>query len=149
MGTVPADNLTQAHMVSLKLALSFCILFIIGLEALPKPKPEPKPWGYEAPNRHHYSVCQEPMTTAGLCRARMPAWTFNRLTGQCEYIIYGGCGGTGNLLRSKRECYEMCQKIHYPHIYANREHPANRAPCCRCGWGSDTPICMYSCCKQE
>merc|ERR1711887_24425 len=138
MGTVPADHLTQAHMVSVKLALSICILFIIGLEALPKPKPEPKPWGYRTANRHHYSICQQPMTTGGRCRAHMPAWTFNRLTGQCQYFIYGGCGGTRNFFRSNGECYEMCQKIHYPLIYDNRKPrgcncdcDAERCPCCK------------------
>merc|ERR1712055_1034293 len=46
---VPSDHLSQEDMV--KLALSICIVFIIGLEA--SPKPEPKPWGYRT-NRHHY-----------------------------------------------------------------------------------------------
>merc|ERR1711874_188235 len=50
--------------------------------------------------------CLEAPNVTGPCRARAERWTFRG--GRCLKFIYGGCRGTGNNFKSKRECERKC-----------------------------------------
>merc|ERR1711970_485278 len=140
MGTVPSDNLSQEDMV--RLALSICIIFIIGLEALPKPEPKPKPWGYRT-NRHHNSVCHEPMSTHGGCGMNWERWTYNRVTGICEYFKYGGCGASENIFTIREECERTCVPPSYVlPSESNYANPWNRWCCGGFRNGRCTKYCI-------
>ncbi|XP_078681744.1 uncharacterized protein LOC144916492 [Branchiostoma floridae x Branchiostoma belcheri] len=52
--------------------------------------------------------CQQPKEP-GPCKGSFPRWFFNILTGQCEYFIYGGCGGNGNNFETEEECERACE----------------------------------------
>lgn len=58
----------------------------------------------------------------GPCRASLPRFFFNVLTGQCEAFVYGGCRGNENRFGSREECRQRCL--------------AGAAGCCP---GGDTP----------
>ncbi|KAK1336466.1 hypothetical protein QTO34_002495 [Cnephaeus nilssonii] len=44
----------------------------------------------------------------GPCRASLPRFFFNVLTGQCEAFVYGGCRGNENRFGSREECRQRC-----------------------------------------
>lgn len=44
----------------------------------------------------------------GPCRASLPRFFFNVLTGQCEAFVYGGCRGNKNRFGSLEECRQRC-----------------------------------------
>ncbi|XP_061392664.1 inter-alpha-trypsin inhibitor-like [Musca vetustissima] len=54
------------------------------------------------------SLCALPPSRTGMCRARIPAWSFNGETEQCEKFIFGGCGGNLNRFASQSRCEEQC-----------------------------------------
>nr|XP_037274505.1 kunitz-type serine protease inhibitor A-like isoform X1 [Rhipicephalus microplus]XP_037274506.1 kunitz-type serine protease inhibitor A-like isoform X1 [Rhipicephalus microplus]XP_037274507.1 kunitz-type serine protease inhibitor A-like isoform X2 [Rhipicephalus microplus] len=51
--------------------------------------------------------CYLPPET-GVCRARIPKWYYDHLTGQCKEFIYGGCGGNRNQFSTIEECLAEC-----------------------------------------
>uniref|UniRef100_A0A6G5A931 Putative kunitz n=1 Tax=Rhipicephalus microplus TaxID=6941 RepID=A0A6G5A931_RHIMP len=51
--------------------------------------------------------CYLPPVT-GVCRARIPKWYYNHVTGKCNEFIYGGCGGNQNQFSTKEECLADC-----------------------------------------
>lgn len=46
----------------------------------------------------------------GLCKAAIPRFFYNSLTGECEEFTYGGCGGNGNNFEKKEKCLKECKK---------------------------------------
>nr|CDS20674.1 amyloid protein 2 like [Echinococcus granulosus] len=46
----------------------------------------------------------------GLCRAYIKRWAYNATSGDCERLIYGGCGGNKNQFKTKKECRRTCVK---------------------------------------
>ncbi|KAJ8302649.1 hypothetical protein KUTeg_019045 [Tegillarca granosa] len=45
----------------------------------------------------------------GNCRAYIPRFYYNGLTGRCETFIYGGCGGNENNFKTWRTCRKSCR----------------------------------------
>lgn len=44
----------------------------------------------------------------GNCRAYIPAWYYDHLTGLCNEFEYGGCGGNDNRFTSREVCESSC-----------------------------------------
>ncbi|RWS04353.1 tissue factor pathway inhibitor 2-like isoform X1 [Dinothrombium tinctorium] len=55
-------------------------------------------------------ICRMPAET-GDCRAYMPKYYFNSLTGICETFIYSGCGGNDNRFDTKLDCEVACGRL--------------------------------------
>lgn len=53
--------------------------------------------------------CSLPMEI-GFCKAAMPRFYYNSLTGECEKFTYGGCGGNKNNFLTKESCLKECKK---------------------------------------
>ena len=53
------------------------------------------------------TVCSLP-SDPGPCKAYFPRWAFNKIAGQCEQFVYGGCYGNGNRFESRTECERTC-----------------------------------------
>ncbi|XP_078313590.1 uncharacterized protein LOC111130469 isoform X3 [Crassostrea virginica] len=53
--------------------------------------------------------CHLPMEV-GSCRASIPAWYYDHLTGQCSEFQYGGCGGNDNRFTSREVCESSCSR---------------------------------------
>ncbi|KAK6759779.1 hypothetical protein RB195_021380 [Necator americanus] len=53
--------------------------------------------------------CLEEFGVTGPCRARIPRWGRNNVTGACEKFFYGGCHGNGNNFPSRSKCRKMCK----------------------------------------
>jgi hypothetical protein len=51
--------------------------------------------------------CHLPMER-GNCRALIPAWYYDHLTGLCNEFQYGGCGGNDNRFTSREVCESSC-----------------------------------------
>jgi len=62
------------------------------------------------PKRKPKKMCDEPKSVTGQCRAAKPKWTFDKDSGKCKFFIYGGCGATRNMFRSKKECQRECDR---------------------------------------
>ena len=45
----------------------------------------------------------------GPCKAAMPMYYFDRLTGTCAEFTYGGCMGNENRFLTRQECEKTCQ----------------------------------------
>uniref|UniRef100_K1PKN2 Papilin n=1 Tax=Magallana gigas TaxID=29159 RepID=K1PKN2_MAGGI len=46
----------------------------------------------------------------GSCKALIPAWYYDHLTGQCSEFQYGGCGGNENRFTSQEVCESSCSR---------------------------------------
>ena len=44
----------------------------------------------------------------GLCRARIPSYFYNTISGNCEQFIYGGCDGNDNRFKTAAACAQHC-----------------------------------------
>jgi hypothetical protein len=55
--------------------------------------------------------CKEEPFVVGPCEALIPAWSFNKKTGQCEGFTYGGCQGTANRFESLGACEKKCNVV--------------------------------------
>lgn len=53
------------------------------------------------------NICFEPAET-GVCRAYVPAFYFNPLSGACDCFVYGGCRGNNNRFSTLEECMSTC-----------------------------------------
>ena len=53
--------------------------------------------------------CSLPMEI-GFCKAAMPRFYYNSLTGECEKFTYGGCGGNKNNFLTEESCLKECKK---------------------------------------
>ncbi|BFZ20775.1 hypothetical protein BsWGS_23814 [Bradybaena similaris] len=53
------------------------------------------------------SLCSLP-AEPGNCRAHMPKYFYNSLTGACERFIYGGCPGNDNRFDTIEACQAAC-----------------------------------------
>lgn len=51
--------------------------------------------------------CFEPVLT-GRCRAFIPSYHFDPLSGACDCFVYGGCGGNNNRFNTLEECMTTC-----------------------------------------
>ncbi|XP_064486146.1 kunitz-type U19-barytoxin-Tl1a-like [Ornithodoros turicata] len=47
----------------------------------------------------------------GPCRALIPRWFNNFITGKCEEFSYGGCEGNANNFLNKQECEDRCKYV--------------------------------------
>ena len=54
-------------------------------------------------------MCDLPQKS-GPCRASIPSYSFNQLTGDCEFFTYSGCLGNANRFHTKEECLARCVK---------------------------------------
>ncbi|XP_013108569.1 PI-stichotoxin-Hcr2n-like [Stomoxys calcitrans] len=54
------------------------------------------------------SVCTLAHSQIGHCRARVPAWSFDKRTKACVPFTYGGCGGNKNRFNSQAACERQC-----------------------------------------
>ena len=45
---------------------------------------------------------------SGPCKAYFRNYFYNKITGQCERFIYGGCRGNSNRFHTKQQCEEAC-----------------------------------------
>ena len=48
------------------------------------------------------------VSETGVCRAALPRWYYNIISGKCEQFIYGGCGGNENNFGTSDECEGNC-----------------------------------------
>jgi len=55
--------------------------------------------------------CNAEMLETGMCRGMFPQWTFDIKSGLCEFVTYGGCGGSINMFDSEEECYAGCAEF--------------------------------------
>ncbi|XP_062596568.1 papilin-like [Saccostrea cucullata] len=53
--------------------------------------------------------CHLPMEK-GKCRALIPAWYYDHLTGLCNQFEYGGCDGNDNRFTSREVCESSCSR---------------------------------------
>jgi len=44
----------------------------------------------------------------GICEAYVPSYFYNATSGQCEFFVYGGCGGNENRFPNRLECLRAC-----------------------------------------
>ncbi|XP_005190040.2 kappaPI-actitoxin-Avd3c-like [Musca domestica] len=56
------------------------------------------------------SSCNLPSSVVGICRARMPSWSYNKQSNSCKFFYYGGCRGNANRFPSKESCERQCVK---------------------------------------
>ena len=63
-----------------------------------------------SPPARRRGVCLLPAEWGGGggCGGRIPQWTYNSRTGQCETYWYSGCGATNNLFSNERKCRLQC-----------------------------------------
>ena len=54
------------------------------------------------------NICELPKVV-GDCRAALPRYFYNKDTKECEFFLYGGCGGNENNFATKDECEEKCK----------------------------------------
>ncbi|KAL5008286.1 hypothetical protein ScPMuIL_013867 [Solemya velum] len=54
-------------------------------------------------------VCMLPKEV-GPCRASIPSWYYDHLTGQCTSFGYGGCQGNQNNFKSQEDCERTCSR---------------------------------------
>ncbi|CAL4123243.1 unnamed protein product, partial [Meganyctiphanes norvegica] len=57
------------------------------------------------------AICSLPASAPGakVCAGFMRKWTYNSEAGECQQIVYGGCGGTENLFNTIEECQNACK----------------------------------------
>lgn len=48
---------------------------------------------------------------AGICRAMIPRFYYDKSDGQCKQFYYGGCGGNTNNFKTLEECNEKCKTL--------------------------------------
>ena len=56
-------------------------------------------------------VCSLPpvFPSASSCSLHVTRWTYNQRLKRCRAFIYGGCGGTPNLFKSRELCQSACE----------------------------------------
>ncbi|XP_066972110.1 uncharacterized protein [Macrobrachium rosenbergii] len=74
--------------------------------------------------------CFEPVLT-GICRAYIPAFYFDPLSGSCDCFVYGGCQGNNNRFGTLQECHTTCSVR--PELQFN-------TPACQRILGSKNPL---------
>ncbi|XP_064096741.1 papilin-like [Macrobrachium nipponense] len=74
--------------------------------------------------------CFEPVLT-GVCRAYIPAFYFDPLSGSCDCFVYGGCQGNNNRFGTLEECHKTCSVR--PELQFN-------TPACQRILGSKNPL---------
>lgn len=52
-------------------------------------------------------ICQLP-ANPGPCRAAIPSFFFNSMSGRCEMFTYGGCDGNQNIFETEEACQNLC-----------------------------------------
>lgn len=52
--------------------------------------------------------CLVKMGEQGPCKQYIYKWTFNKIKGECQTFIYGGCLGNENRFNSEDECLHYC-----------------------------------------
>lgn len=67
--------------------------------------------------------CDQP-TVVGPCLARIPRFTYDADSGQCERFFYGGCGGNGNNFTTLGACERACEEP-----VGQCEQPIDSGPC--------------------
>ncbi|CAF0900990.1 unnamed protein product [Adineta ricciae] len=55
------------------------------------------------------NMCLEKPKIMGNCKGDHPRFSFVKETGACEKFTYGGCGGTRNNFKTKKECESSCR----------------------------------------
>ena len=55
-------------------------------------------------------ACDQQFGVIGLCRAAIPAFSYNQAQGKCQAFLYGGCGGNDNRFKTMAECQDTCEK---------------------------------------
>ena len=56
--------------------------------------------------------CEDEIGVTGPCEAIIPSFTFNYELGKCQEFDYGGCGGSNNRFKSKKDCESECGERH-------------------------------------
>ncbi|CAG0880940.1 unnamed protein product [Darwinula stevensoni] len=66
--------------------------------------------GPTASQNSELPVCQQPPIKEGHreCLGSFPMWTYNQGEKRCEEYVYGGCGRSENLFKTKEECRNTC-----------------------------------------
>ncbi|KAL1476687.1 hypothetical protein MTO96_018238 [Rhipicephalus appendiculatus] len=84
-----------------------------------------------------------PTADPGPCKAYIPMWWYNVLSGQCEEFIYGGCQGNDNKYRTKEECERTCADVSMNPFacYAPPDQGPCRASITRYYFDNDTQTC--------
>ncbi|KAJ8038425.1 Boophilin-H2 [Holothuria leucospilota] len=59
------------------------------------------------PSSSSASVCDLP-ADPGSCHGFFPRYYYDAETSQCQFFIYGGCGGNENIFESEEECQAAC-----------------------------------------
>ncbi|KAK2707178.1 hypothetical protein QYM36_015008, partial [Artemia franciscana] len=64
----------------------------------------------EAPKERELpEICKQvPELGSRRCKASFARWTYDSENEKCKPYIYGGCGGTDNLFKSKKQCMKTC-----------------------------------------
>ena len=52
--------------------------------------------------------CQQPIA-GGWCQEYHPSWAYDPKFGMCVAFIYGGCGGTANRFKTRKQCQKACE----------------------------------------
>ncbi|ODN02731.1 Boophilin-H2 [Orchesella cincta] len=52
--------------------------------------------------------CQQPKDV-GICKGAIPRFYFDTTTGNCENMLWGGCGGNSNNFETLQECQNKCK----------------------------------------
>ena len=56
--------------------------------------------------------CEDEIGVTGPCEAIIPSFTFNHKVGKCQEFTYGGCEGSNNRFKSKKDCENECGERH-------------------------------------
>ena len=56
--------------------------------------------------------CEDEIGVTGPCEAVIPSFTFNYQLGKCQEFSYGGCEGSNNRFKSKKDCESECGERH-------------------------------------
>lgn len=52
-------------------------------------------------------ICTLP-AESGMCLAYFPSYYYNSSIGECQFFVYGGCGGNANRFKTIDECIARC-----------------------------------------
>ena len=56
----------------------------------------------------YLDMCVTP-ADAGPCKSPRIRWAYNKASNKCNRFVYGGCFGSSNNFKSRKECESFCK----------------------------------------